>query len=38
VTSFLIEQVNAPASSREARVLDAIRRRTADRLAGRTVW
>lgn len=38
MTSFLIEQVNAPASSRDARVLDAIRRRTADGLAGRTVW
>lgn len=38
MTSFLIEQVNAPASSREARVQDAMRRRTADELAGRTVW
>jgi trehalose synthase len=38
VTSFLIEQVNAPASSREARVLEAMRQRTADELAGRTVW
>jgi trehalose synthase len=38
MTSVLIEQVNAPASSRDARVREAVRRRTADELAGRTVW
>lgn len=38
MTSFLIEQVNAPASSRDARAREAVRQRTADELAGRTVW
>jgi trehalose synthase len=38
MTSFVVEQVGAPTSTRDARVADAIRRRTVDELAGRTVW
>jgi hypothetical protein len=38
VTSLLIEQLDLPASAREARALDAAVDRIGEVLAGRTVW
>ena len=38
MTSLVTEQFHAPTGRRDARAHDRARRRTIDRLAGRTVW
>ncbi|HEY2656348.1 MAG TPA: hypothetical protein VGI55_11205 [Solirubrobacteraceae bacterium] len=38
MTSFVIEQIEIPASSRQSRAMTAARERVADVLAGRKVW
>jgi hypothetical protein len=38
VTSFMIQQLAAPSSARDARALDAASSRAMEELSGRTVW